>query len=210
VIPDISVNGEGSTIFNDTTREVLLNPLQDVNKNDIPLLGMTLLTSAYLNVNYDTGSFSLWQATPTTDQKLVGVGKSSSGCRIVSNGTSSTSESSSPSNTAQPTRDSQQDSKKASTAALAGIAVGAVAGLAILVAAAFWLVHRRRHQAASQNAQPGDPTFSKPELSSEEVSAYQYPMSYKIPPRGVQEMPGGYRIVSGGVQEMPVNQSYVH
>ena len=186
MIPDISINPEGNTIFNDTTREVLLNPLQEINRNDMPLLGKTFLTSAYLNVNYDTGTFAMWQATPTTEENLVGVGKSSAGCRIVSN---STSDPNKPPTTVAP---APSDSK-ISTAAIAGIAVGAAASLVIVAAATFWLMRRRKrsgYHATSQNAPQADTVILKSELPAENVAMSQYPTSYGIPPHGLQEMPG--------------------
>lgn len=185
VVPDISIDPEGNTIFNDTTREVLLNPLQEINRNDMPLLGKTFLTSAYLNVNYDTGTFAMWQATPTTEENLVGVGKSSAGCRIVSN---STSDPNIPTTGAPAPSDS-----KISTAAIAGIAVGAAASLAIVALATFWLIRRRKrsgYPATSPNTPPADTVIFKSELPAENVATSQHPTNYRIPPQVLQEMPG--------------------
>jgi hypothetical protein len=189
VVPDIYINQEGNIVFNDTTREVLLNPLQEINRNDMPKLGKAFLTSAYLNVNYDTGTFAMWQAIPTIEEKLVGVGKSSAGCRIVSNSTSNPTNSTG----AAPASSNSNEGSKISTAAIAGIAVGATTGIAIVVVAAFWLMHRRRrsgYQTTSQNAQRADPAILKSELPAGDVTTSQFTTSYKIPTQDLQEMPG--------------------
>jgi hypothetical protein len=210
VVPDIQINQEGNTIFNDTTREVLLNPLQEINKNDMPKLGKTFLTSAYLNVNYDTGTFAMWLATPTTEEKLVGVGKSSAGCRIVSNSTSDPTNSTDPTDPTNPTgaapaSSNSTEGSKISTAAIAGIAIGATAGTAIVVFAAFWLMRwrtRSGYQANSQNAQQADPAILKSELPAGDLATSQYTTSYKIISQNLQEMPGDQAYHLGASRRM--------
>jgi hypothetical protein len=43
-------------------RNLVINPIQHINENDLPILGRHFLTSAYLSVNHDTETFSIWQA----------------------------------------------------------------------------------------------------------------------------------------------------
>ncbi|KAL8819451.1 MAG: hypothetical protein Q9223_002109 [Gallowayella weberi] len=75
-VPDISGNARGFLTFTNTSsREVLLNSLQDVSTNDMPLLRRLFLSSAYLFVDDDHQQFVLWNANPTASEKrLVPVG----------------------------------------------------------------------------------------------------------------------------------------
>jgi len=134
VVPDYSVDSSGRQSSNATTREILLNSLQDVNSNDMPLLGRTFLTSAYLYVNYDQSEFTLWQANPTTDQNLVAVGSGPS-CPTTPV-TPTTSAGSSPSTPPNPS---------VPTGAIIGGACGGAAVLGILIGVAFFFRRRSRH-----------------------------------------------------------------
>lgn len=125
VIPDISIDISGNTVFNSSTREVMLNSLQAINADDMPILGMTFLTSAYLSVNHDRGTFSLWQASPTTDKKLIGIGRDSNGCLGAATNTTSVTSSPSPSHKPPPS--------PISAGAIAGIVVAAVVLTAVVV-----------------------------------------------------------------------------
>lgn len=69
VVPDMSTNNRGTTIINSSTqdstgphgatREILLDSMQGVNANDMPILGTPFLSSAYLSVNHDVDTFTL-------------------------------------------------------------------------------------------------------------------------------------------------------
>lgn len=102
VLPDITIDTSGNTNYNYSVREIMLNSDQQINANDMPFLGATFLTSAYLSVNHDYGSFSLWQANPTTDEKLIGIGPNGNGCQETANATSSTSPIATASQSSQP------------------------------------------------------------------------------------------------------------
>ena len=147
MVPDYSVDSSGHQVSNTTTREVLLNSLQNVNIDDIPLLGRTFLTSAYLYVNYDQSEFTLWQGNPTTDQNLVAVGSGPS-CPTTpvtptTSGNSSSSLSPLP-NSGIP------------TGAIIGGACGGAAVLGILIGAAFYFRRGSRHANAAEAYHEGE------------------------------------------------------
>jgi hypothetical protein len=165
----------------------MINPLQDINKNDMPKLGMTLFTSAYLHVNYDTGLFSIWEAKPTAAQKLVGIGKSTVGCQVSSSPKS-------PTPTSSPGRP-----PALSIGTLVGIIVGGIVGLAIVGFATLYLFRRRKHRGTQDLRQPsagpkdGARIFFKPELPDENAVYPGLPIHRGdsiAPARALQEMPG--------------------
>lgn len=147
VVPDISIAADGTTVFNSSVREVMINSLQDLNTNDMPILGHTFLSQIYLNVNYDLDIFSLWSARATGEEDLVGIGPGGSlGCgkgAATKPGNVTTSP-------GQPAENSTSTKPKASSpmspGEKGGIAVGAIGAVALLVAA-FYVTryYRRRH-----------------------------------------------------------------
>jgi hypothetical protein len=58
-------------IANASVRELLINPLYDVNRNDMPLLGAPFLSSTYLLVDHDRQAFTLWSSNAVPEQRLV-------------------------------------------------------------------------------------------------------------------------------------------
>ena len=164
---DISIDTAGNTVFNSSTREIMINSLQDINKNDMPLLGMPFISSAYLNVNYDTGTFTLWSARATTEQNLIGIGPTSTGCAIGVHNTSTSSpiptETSTVTSPPSPTP-STQPAPHLSTGAIAGIALGGLAGL-VGLGLVTWLCFRRIATRKSKVPRRTG-TYYKPELSN--------------------------------------------
>ncbi|KAK4230315.1 aspartic peptidase domain-containing protein [Podospora fimiseda] len=71
----LAVQIPNDQLANFTEPTLVINPIQDINGNDLVQLGRQFLSSAYLTVNEDTGSFSLWAANPTGREELVGFGK---------------------------------------------------------------------------------------------------------------------------------------
>lgn len=125
--------------MNTSVHELMINPLFDVNANDMPKLGMTFLQAAYLFVNYDTDKLTLWQAQITQKQNLVSVASSTTSC--PSNSTSG----SNVTGGVDPSNDESANSTSLSGGAIAGIIVGVLACLSG-VSLAVWLgcVRRRR------------------------------------------------------------------
>ncbi|KAG9254075.1 aspartic peptidase domain-containing protein [Emericellopsis atlantica] len=131
---------------------LLLNPIQDVNANDLPKLGRYFLSSAYVMLNQDAGEFTLWSSNPTDVEDLVAIDEKGDELTEFCNPTPTPSPSSDPSSS--PTgelvggestggEDPGEESTM-STGTIVGIAVGGAAGLGAIVAAVVILWRRRR------------------------------------------------------------------
>ncbi|KAF2280233.1 uncharacterized protein EI97DRAFT_477957 [Westerdykella ornata] len=58
VVPDKYVDvSTGKVRTNETVRNLPIDPIQEINQNDLPILGRLFFTSAYLSVNHETETF---------------------------------------------------------------------------------------------------------------------------------------------------------
>ncbi|KAL8952958.1 MAG: hypothetical protein Q9222_001177 [Ikaeria aurantiellina] len=208
VMPDYSVNAQGFVVeANSSVREVLINSLEDVNKNDMPLLGRAFLSSAYLHVDNDNKQFTLWSADPTaTQQNLVRVGPAN--CTS----TSSPSAQPNPASKSTPTSAKDNSDNSISKGGIAGVAIGI---FAVILIAGLLLIrwrHRRRSRTPIEST-PGsdksDPEMSsylnlKPEMPSDRQPPQELPpgqnQSYSFAPH---EMPSDKQ----PPQEMPLERN---
>ncbi|KAK7990377.1 hypothetical protein PG990_014657 [Apiospora arundinis] len=71
MVPKAYVDRNGTRLFDRNYREFLLSPLAD--DSNPATLGRYFLTAAYLMVDYDAGTFTLWRANPTSSLSLVPV-----------------------------------------------------------------------------------------------------------------------------------------
>ena len=72
ITPDYDIDTDRNRyIKNETNRVISLYSLQDVNKNDMPVLSAAFLTSAYLLVDNERERFTLWKGQPSKTQNLV-------------------------------------------------------------------------------------------------------------------------------------------
>jgi hypothetical protein len=63
-------------VANSSARNIVINSIQSINQKDMPKLGRLFLSSAYLMVNHDARSFTLWQAATDADSSnLQAVGE---------------------------------------------------------------------------------------------------------------------------------------
>jgi hypothetical protein len=146
--PFVGINREGKRIVDRSQRELLLNPLS----NQPATLGRYFLTAAYLMVNLDVDSFTLWQANPTTSTSLISVydEETSRDCE---------KDASSPSQTASPTAlpeenaqdQEQRGSEDSADQGMSPVLIGATAGggavlLLAVALLAFFHVRRKRRQ----------------------------------------------------------------
>ena len=169
VLPELDYGDDGRPLIsNDSTREVLINSLQQINRYDMPLLGRVFLTSAYLHVNNEKEEWTMWQANPTTDQNIIAIpGKVDSTCSPSSTASSSssavngitavsTSTAGNGDNTPAPVK-----SAVLGTAAIVGIVIGATALLVLLAILGLFLIRKRRKAATTKRLTEMYPAASR-------------------------------------------------
>lgn len=166
VVPPTNVEKDGAVRANDSVREVMLGPTSAALGNGPAILGRHFFQAAYLMVDYESNSFTLWNAnTTSSESNLVALDNCT-----VSKDTSLTSDDSSTANSApsqgsNASEDSgvtENETPKSglSTGAVAGIAVGgtcAVLGAAVAAIVVFCLRRRKRTKpyAGSQSSSIG-------------------------------------------------------
>lgn len=139
VVPDQYIDSSGAIQENSSAATLLISPNDGPNVNDVPLIGMAFFSGAYLTVDLDNGTWSVWPAKATIDTSLVIIG-----------GTCSESTNT----TGQPAgaQDGHSDNTSAttehnalSTGVKAGLAVGsAAAGISVIGLAVFLALKRRK------------------------------------------------------------------
>ena len=151
VVPDVTVSAEGDLqITNNSLREILIYNLEDDNANDMPLLGQAFLTSAYLHVNNDAKQFTLWQARPTTETKLVPVVTDLTYC-------SNHSSPSAPATSVAPTKQ-RPSGNSLSIGAVVGVAVASIAATTLVFVVTFRAWSRKR-SSPLLSPLPREPTY---------------------------------------------------
>ena len=159
VQPDATILSNGSINYNSTLNEVNIIPLQSLNANDMVQLGRQFLSGAYLMVNEDAGTFTLWQATDSSDEELVAVDENgkvfsltcasteSNDTTVTSTG--STEPASSSPSTSLTSSSSSLSSSKTPTSSIVGPVVGGVAGVVLLMGLGVFLWMRKRKNKAA-------------------------------------------------------------
>ena len=189
VVPDVVLTESGIPTFNDSTRAINLNSLQEINKDDIPILGQTFLSSAYLHVDLDQSQFTLWQSNSTRDSKIVALGPSN---------TCTASSVPGPTNPVVPSTSSTPTDSTAPTGAIVGGAVGGVVLLVSLAVLLFYLRRRRQSAAPDVSAYPGAPQYQTgmgtdpQKLGANELSDSRRPEELPAPNQ-ISELGPGWR-----------------
>ncbi|KAM3500637.1 hypothetical protein MY10362_006239 [Beauveria mimosiformis] len=130
IVPETRIVDSGDIVTSSSSQVILIDSLQDVTSKN-------------------SGQYSIWQANPTPNEDLVVVDEKNAlvrGGRACPAG-ATTAPSSQPSS---PSQQGGLDNKPLSTAAIAGIAVGAVAVLALLGGLAWFLLGKRKTRAAAE------------------------------------------------------------
>ncbi|KAI9792120.1 MAG: hypothetical protein M1833_001268 [Piccolia ochrophora] len=153
IVPELYVDDSGQIVQQDpSVREVKLNSLQDINENDMPMLGQPFLTGAYLIVDYDQDTFTVAPATPTLEEDIVPFENAAGECvttkpalPAAATATATATAAASESPTAVPSK-----------GALAGSVIGGVCAL-ILVSVGGYILWRKwssRHSAIKSETFP--------------------------------------------------------
>ncbi|KAL8644533.1 MAG: hypothetical protein Q9226_007716 [Calogaya cf. arnoldii] len=166
VVPDYSLDNQG--LFQETNssaRELLINSLQEINKNDMPLLGRPFFSSAYMLVDHEHNEFTLWQGNPTaTEKKLVPIGPTCTPS-IIPTTLAPVSTSSA---IAAPQSPETSDDQAIGTGPIAGVVIGCLAGLIIVAL----LLHRYFRHQQNQKPQPPPPAVPEKDNNNNRGSSY--------------------------------------
>lgn len=164
VVPDLETDVSGATHRNDSLATLLINPLDSMQiEEGGTVLGMDFFANAYLIVNLDDSSWSLWPANRTTDARLVTIGNKQ--CDAANN-------ESLPPNAVNSTKPaSTASSTPLSSGAIAGIAVGSIAGLLLIVGLVVLAIRRRKSQGANHGEIGASETWQNHPQSGQKVAS---------------------------------------
>jgi hypothetical protein len=166
-------------------------------------LGRYFLTAAYLMVNHDAGTFTIWRANPSRTSKLVKVVDESTAKGCGDDG-ALVQPSSSPAADGNgkgedPDSEESSGSKKTPVGAIAGGVVGGVVGLALL-GFAFWFWRRRQQKqkyAPAAEMPAGEDKHQGAPPAAAAYGDYYAQKHHSVPPQEmgsepVMEMPGNH------------------
>jgi hypothetical protein len=160
IVPRVDIQSNGFRTIDWSKRDMLLSRL---NGNEPPTLGRYFFTSAYLMVDHDAHTFTLWKASPSNKSNLVPVvskSTGSNGCETEGDGNNGVGNSgggekngpgdrsSGGGENAPSSSSSSSSSSSVSTGAIAGGVVGGVAALAIITLVFFMRRKRQRQRLA--------------------------------------------------------------
>ncbi len=153
VVPQYGYSTQGVEVdYNaSTVVEVLINSLQGVDKNDMPILGRAFLSSAYLMVDADHEQFTLARVNATSAQQIVPIAppacQSPKSIATPIPTTSTASSTTGPANVSSTPPVPAGTHQGVSTGVVAGAAVGGAAFVALCFGVLLLLRRRRRtHQ----------------------------------------------------------------
>lgn len=162
VMPHMEINGpSGEITANNTEPDLLVDSLQDVSRDDITHIGVQFFTSAYLHVNYDTNTFSLWEANPTSRESIVAVDEHGTETSTFCAASSVSSTTGAP----IPTK-----STHIAAGTIAGATVGAVVGCAGLAFLCIFLCRKKKQS---------KPTKEQPSVTQEQDQLTNMEATYK-------------------------------
>lgn len=182
ILPQEYVAPDGAFETDSTAPGIMMTPTWDANVNDAIIVGRPFFSAAYIMVDLDAETWTLWQANATTDTRLVSIGgnctekpkvntappKVTPPGVVVTNGTfpnatDSTSAAKTPGSEVQASQGLQ-------AGAIAGIAVGAVFGAGLLAGLLVICWLKRRKQATRRSASETDIALTKYGHESEQLT----------------------------------------
>ena len=138
VFPEAEIDKAGSRVLNQTQQSILINDIED----EALILGRYFLTAAYLMVNQDAGTFTLWKANVAEESKPVRVFDEKTGekCGDKATGVIQPSASS----TSKPENESQEGGTSPSGGVIGGIVVGSILGASLIAAGVYYALSQYR------------------------------------------------------------------
>ncbi|KAF4333542.1 hypothetical protein FBEOM_12654 [Fusarium beomiforme] len=138
MVPFIDIAPNGSRTTDSSKRDILITDVED----EPPILGRCFLAAAYLMVNHDAGTFTLWQANATSEKSLVRVFDQEMG-KKCENATGVIQPSASEGS--RPDGETGSKSSALSGAVIGGAVVGAVAGAVLIgMGVAYFFTKKKR------------------------------------------------------------------
>lgn len=178
VVPDQYVDSNGAVKGNSSAATLLISPNDGPNVNDVPLIGMAFFSGAYLTVDLDNRTWSVWPAKATTDTNLIAIGGSCGDATNITSqttGTDNSHTSSTPhhSDGATPAH----KSSTLSTGVITGIAVGgSAAALSAVGLIVFFVLRRRRKSNRSREEDASIKSFAGSFASHDPIMKGHVPM----------------------------------
>lgn len=199
ILPEQSVAPDGAFQTNSSAPAIMMIPTWEINANDVPKIGRPFFSAAYLMVDLDAETWTLWQANATTDSHLVSIGgdcaekpKVNASPPTLPEDDHSTPEGANSSTATEDVSSNNatvedEPAKVISTGSVVGIAVGAAGGVGLLVGAlVVYCLRKRRRVGRSESeadialtkyghesAQSTPMWYEKSGLSIQELSALQ-------------------------------------
>lgn len=152
VVPDQYTDSSGEIRANSSAEMLFLGPNYGVNSNDPLLIGAPFFSGAYLTVNLDNRTWSIWPVKDTTESRIIAIGED---CERDNNTFSGTTDSmDQPENIPSP---------GLSVAEIAGIVASAACAGLLLVGAVVYFIHKSRR--ARGSASHGGTSFESAQSS---------------------------------------------
>ncbi|KAH6950765.1 aspartic peptidase domain-containing protein [Fusarium avenaceum] len=149
MVPFVDIDTDGSRVIDTSKRDILMKGIED----EAPTLGRYFLTAAYLMVNHDAGTFTLWKANATKESNPVRVFDEEAGKQCGDKatgviqpsayGTASTSGTSDPENDG----DDSKSKPSPSGAVIGGAVAGAILGAALIGSGVVYMLYQKRTKA---------------------------------------------------------------
>lgn len=153
VVPDSSVGSDGAVQTNSSASIVRIGVLIDANANDNPTIGRDFFASAYLMVDLEANTFTLWTANATSDTNLVTLDRACpTNASNITDNTDDGNAATIPGTASETATASPETNGSIPTTTIVGAVVGGVLGAGALIATAIFCVWRRRNWAKSSQS----------------------------------------------------------
>lgn len=155
MVPFVDIDTDGSRVIDTSKRDILMKGIED----EAPTLGRYFLTAAYLMVNHDSGTFTLWKANATEESNPVRVFDEEAGKQCGDKATGviqpSAYRTASASGTSDPEDDSDDSKSKSSPsgAVIGGAVAGAILGAALVGSGVVYMLYQKRTKASKSSTE---------------------------------------------------------